>query len=913
VLPCANLLRRAHLEFRILGPIEVRDAGRPLALGGAKQRAVLAILLLHANDLMSAEQVMEELWGETQPDTARNVLQVYVSQLRKLLEPGIAKGEAKVLVTRQPGYVLNVAPEDLDLTRAERLIERGRKALADMDPSLGARLFADALALWRGNPLADFTLEPFAQTEIERLEELRLSSREDLFEAELELGRGAQLVHELEADVATHPLRERLRAHLMLALYQAGRQAEALEAYRAGTDLLSEELGIDPGPALQSVHEAILKQDPSLSVSPAVPTPDGDVLQRPAVHERATVSVLVASGAAPVEADEWARLSDLIDRAGGTVIETRSDELHASFGFPALHEDATERAILVGLRAAIGLGEPIAIGIATDRLPAVELERTGGSSVLVGRAASLAGRLGEVVIDNETQRRVRSQFDLTDVEGGSTVSARPAATAAPASPLVGRDRELEVLGGLVDDLVGGRGHVLLVDGDTGLGKTRLLWELRVIAASRAHWFEGSCATLDVLGPYPALAAAVRTWAGVELGAEAEEIRAEIRRLLADTPVAEHLAGLVDSLEPLIDAERLAADVLPSSDELFDGLYRVITALSDAVPVVLAIDDVHEIDADTRAMIEMLLPLTDRIPLCVALTTRGDPRGEGWELVVRSRARYRHRLTDISLAALGADHAAALADALSPVGVLDQPTRDEIVARSGGSPLFLEQLMEELRLSGGLESRRGWTLSLTHAGTLLPPALEDLLAVRINRLPPDARALAQAAAVIGGNVTMGALARVTDFPPEDDSIAVLLRAEVLREAGRFPEPSYRFVHDALRDAALTTLTPERARTLFARAADSAEAEDQPDIERVANYRYRAQQWAEAFEALQVVATRTEGVSPAHAADLWRVAARAAERLGDDDASSSAQERAAGLLSSSRGSSWHPTHPAKPDSS
>jgi predicted ATPase len=366
------------------------------------------------------------------------------------------------------------------------------------------------------------------------------------------------------------------------------------------------------------------------------------------------------------------------------------------------------------------------------------------------------------------------------------------------------------------------------------------------------------------------------------------------------------------LEPLIDPERLDADQLPNPDGLFDGLHRLMTALSDTGPVVLAIDDVHEIDADTRAMMEMLLPLTDRVPFCLALTTRGDTRGEGWEMVKRSEAMYRHRLTAISLEPLAAGHAAALADALSPTGVLDQPTRDEIVARSGGSPLFLEQLIEELRLSGGLERRRGWTLSLTNAGTLLPPALEDLLAVRINRLGPDARALAQAAAVLGGDVTLGALARVADVLPEEDGMALLLRAEVLREAGRYPEPSYRFVHEALRDATLTTLTPERARTLFARAADAAEAQDHPDLERVANYRYRARQWDQAFEALRVVATRTEGVSPAHAAGLWRVAARAADRLGDVDAASSASERAAGLLSSSRGSNWHP-QPAGPDSS
>jgi DNA-binding SARP family transcriptional activator len=243
------------VEFRILGPLEVVEQGRSLALGGARQRALLALLLTRANEVVSTDRLIDELWGERAPKAAANALQYHVSRLRKLLAPSHA------IITKEPGYLIRVELEELDLLRFERLVEEGQRS----SPEAAARLLREALALWRGPALADVAHESFAQSEILRLEELRLVAVEQRIDADLELGRDAELVAELEALVREHPLRERPRAQLMLALYRSGRQAEALEVYRQTRRLLVEELGIEPSPALQELERAILDQDPELT------------------------------------------------------------------------------------------------------------------------------------------------------------------------------------------------------------------------------------------------------------------------------------------------------------------------------------------------------------------------------------------------------------------------------------------------------------------------------------------------------------------------------------------------------------------------------------------------------------------------------------------------------------------------
>jgi YVTN family beta-propeller protein len=282
------------MDFRLLGPLEVWDRGRPLALGGTKQRALLAILLLHANEVVSRDLLMDELWGARPPRGAPHTLETYVSRLRKTLHAD-REGEP-VVVTRPPGYMLRVGFGELDLHHFERLLEEGRRALATHAPERAAAKLHEALALWRGRALADVEFEDFARVEIDRLDELRLQALEERIEAELALGRHESLVPELESLAAQHPLRERLRGQLMLALYRSGRQAEALQVYRESRGYLVEELGIEPGPGLRAMERAILRQDEVLvlpdSGDVATATPPGD--SPPA---REPVSVAGAGGA----------------------------------------------------------------------------------------------------------------------------------------------------------------------------------------------------------------------------------------------------------------------------------------------------------------------------------------------------------------------------------------------------------------------------------------------------------------------------------------------------------------------------------------------------------------------------------------------------------------------------------------
>ena len=275
------------LEFRILGPLEVVDGGGgPIRLGGPKQRATLAILLLNANRVVSIDRLADDLYAGAAPVTAVTQVQRQISELRKVL------GTPSAIETRAPGYFIRLSPEQLDLNRFEVLCEEAGRTAERGDAHAAAERLREALALWRGAPLADLAYESFAQTAVERLEDIRLAALEQRIDAELALGRHAELVGELEQLVAENPLRESLRGQLMLALYRSGRQAEALDAYRRTRDTLVETLGIEPTRPLHELERAILAQDPALDLHPAAPPrvgsmeSDGVVLVLPSQDDR---------------------------------------------------------------------------------------------------------------------------------------------------------------------------------------------------------------------------------------------------------------------------------------------------------------------------------------------------------------------------------------------------------------------------------------------------------------------------------------------------------------------------------------------------------------------------------------------------------------------------------------------------
>jgi DNA-binding SARP family transcriptional activator len=256
------------MEFRILGPLEVLDGDRALEVAGLRQRSLLALLLLHANQVVSASRLIEELWPDEASESPAGALQASVSRLRKSLGRG-----AELLATLPTGYSISLVPEQLDLDRFERLVQEA----GETDPQEAAEQLREALALWRGPALADFAYEPFAQAAIGRLEEMHLLAVEMRIDADLALGRHAALVAELDALAAEHPLRERLRGQLMLALYRSGRQAEALAAYKTARRVLVDELGIEPSAALQELERAVLRQDPTLELAHAT-VPERSIL-----------------------------------------------------------------------------------------------------------------------------------------------------------------------------------------------------------------------------------------------------------------------------------------------------------------------------------------------------------------------------------------------------------------------------------------------------------------------------------------------------------------------------------------------------------------------------------------------------------------------------------------------------------
>jgi DNA-binding SARP family transcriptional activator len=408
------------MEFRILGPLEVAEGGRPVPLGGGKQRSLLALLLLHANEVVSNEQLVHELWGERPPATAAKSVQVYVSLLRKVLGP--ANGTTGVLRTRGSGYVLCIAPDEVDVHRFERHVEQGRRALGAGEPEAAARELRQALALWHGEPLSDVAYEPFAQGEIARLQDMRLAALEDRIEADLQLGRHVELVGELEALVAQHPLRERLAGQLMVALYRSGRQAEALDAYTHTRDYLATELGLEPGPALRDVQAAVLAQDPQLAppvrheAASAVAKSDGGLVGRErelAEVEAALLAAWDAGGGLHLLAGEAgigkSRLAEAVaERArarGGQVVWAR---VWDSGGAPAFYPWTQ---VVRGLAGVMPAGDlqvlaPLApeLGGARSELPAADVSAPARFALFEALTALLRAAAQEspllVVIDD---------------------------------------------------------------------------------------------------------------------------------------------------------------------------------------------------------------------------------------------------------------------------------------------------------------------------------------------------------------------------------------------------------------------------------------------------------------------------------------------------------------------------------
>jgi YVTN family beta-propeller protein len=282
------------LRFHLLGRLEAYRDGAEVDLGPRKQRAVLALLLLNANRVVPTERLIDDLWGDSPPSTARAALQVYIAGLRKALA-----NDGAALLTRAPGYVLELKPGALDIERFAQLRTEARESGNDEQR---ATLLHEALTLWRDEPLAELRTEPFFAAAVAQLEELRLATLEERIDADLAVGRHAALVAELDTLVAEHPYRERLRAQLMLALYRSGRQAEALDAYQAGRRVLRDELGLEPGTDLRELEAAILRQDEALLPEAHTGAPESRPVVHPSISRARLLAILIVVGLAAVAA-----------------------------------------------------------------------------------------------------------------------------------------------------------------------------------------------------------------------------------------------------------------------------------------------------------------------------------------------------------------------------------------------------------------------------------------------------------------------------------------------------------------------------------------------------------------------------------------------------------------------------------
>jgi DNA-binding SARP family transcriptional activator len=660
------------MEFHVLGPLEVVRDGRTLELGAGKQRTLLVVLLLNANEVVSTDRLIEALWGETAPATAPKIVQGYVSRLRKAFGEGRGSERgAEILLTRSPGYVLRVEDGQLDTDRFAQLLARARAAVADGDAPEAATMLREALGLWRGPPLAEFAFDSFAQDEIARLGELRLDALEERVDADLALARQRELVAELEALVARHPLRERLRGQLMLALYRCGRQAEALQVFQDTRRVLVEELGLEPSRAIVELEQAILRQDPALEV--AVPKAAARAAASAAAHSQ------------------------------------REDVL-----------------------------------------------------------------------------------------------------------FVGRHRELATLLAALDDARAGRGRLVAIGGEPGIGKSRLAEEL----ASRARaegaeirwgrsWEEGGAP------PY-------WPWVQVLRACVAERNPDQLADELG--PGASEIAELVPHVRRLLPGLPLP-DVAPDPQQarfrLFDAVSGFLATASRSRGVVIVLDDLHWADEGSLLLLEFVARELPDTRLLLVGTYRDMGLVRGHPLVHAfgelSRERTFERLV---LHGLAQDDVARFVEAACDFEP-DAALVRALHAQTEGNPFFVGEVVRLLRDEGSLTPESSGSPQLWSGR--IPDGVREVVGRRLERLSRQCSLTLTIAAAIGREFALDQLALLVDDIDEDgllealdEALAAHLVEELSGTAGRFA-----FTHALIQATLANELSRARRARLHARIAEALE--------------------------------------------------------------------------------------------
>jgi DNA-binding SARP family transcriptional activator len=912
------------VEFRILGPLEVVESGRLLPLGTLKEQALLAVLLLHANEVVSRERLIDELWGETPPATAGKAVQVYVSQLRKALA-----GNKSAIATRAGGYVFQVSLDQLDAARFQLLVGQAREQQAAGEIEEAAGRFREGLSLWRGTVLAGLVFESHAQTEVDRLEQLRLAALIDLLDCELALGRAEQVVGELEALVKQHPLRERLTEQLMLALYRSGRQADALRVYREARETLVSELGIEPSTALRELEAAILRQDtdlaPAVSEPALLPAPIADP---PAREMRKTVTILFSDVVSSTELGEEAdpeavrrvlsrwyeEMRAVIARHGGTVEKFAGDEVMAVFGVPVVHEDDALRAVRAAaemraqlaalneeLEARRGVRLEARIGINTGEVvagdPASGQTFVTGSAVNLGRRLEQAAGPGEILIGERTyplvkdavtaralesftvkgRRQPVAPFRLDDVEPAAIGLARRLD-----APMVGRKRELTLLYNAFERCVSDRScHLLTLLGAGGIGKSRLIAEFVGLLDGGVAVLRGRCLPYGEGITYWPLAEVVRQAAGLRGDEAPGEAIAKI-------------AGLLEGEDAALISERVAqlvglSEATPGAEDAHWAARKLFEALAGDRPLVLVFEDMERAEAAFLDLVEHVTDLARDCPILTVCVARPDlldarPAWGGGKL----------NAVSVLLEPLDDDDSNRLVGGLID-GDLDPAVTSRIVEAADGNPLFAEEYVAMLVDEGLIERRDSrWRAATALSALPIPHTIQGLLASRIDQLPAEDRAVLERGAVEGRIFHSAAVVALSDDAMRDQverSLTRLVRQELIRpERQQFSgEDGFRFRHLLIRDAAYDAIPKELRADLHERFAAWLERRS-TDYDEIIGY--HLEQAFRCRTELGPLDDHARGLG-ARAAGQLAAAGRRAFARGDMRAAANLLERAVGL--------------------
>jgi DNA-binding SARP family transcriptional activator/class 3 adenylate cyclase len=887
-----------ELEFRILGRFEVSRDGERLLLPVGTQQALLALLLLHANESLSRDQLIKALWGYEPPPTAGKMINNNIARLRRLLE---SNGAQDALVTHANGYELRIDPDQLDAHRFERLIKDGQRALANGAPDAAAAKLRAGLELWRGPALADFVHDLFAEPEAARLEELRLNAVNDRIEADLALGRHAELLGELEALILENPLRERLRAYLMLALYRAGRQAEALELYQKTRHLLVGALGIEPSRMLQDLERAILRQDPSLDLEHPQPLPPPGERPPPApspVRElRKTVSAVFAE-VIPVggrldpeavrtpisRAIEVA--AGVLERHGGTVERLRPGAVNAVFGLPLVHEDDALRAV----RAAAELREALAslnrelahewrirmeLRVAVNTGEVVAAGGAEGEEVVAGDAVDVASQLqrragaDEILVSVATKQLAERAIRAEPIDDHvwrlvEVVPDAPLTERAATAPLVGRELELAQVRQAFEAAVDRNApRLLTVFGAAGVGKSRLAAEFAASLGNAAAVATGRCLPYGEAITYWPLAEIVRELAG-------DDPRNSLGELLAGEPdaalVAERLASAIG-----------IAEAAQPTEETFWAARTLFETLGRERPVVLILEDLQWAEPTFLDLVEYLSLWVRDAPLLLLCLARPD--------LVEERSSWavgKPNATSISLEPLSERESQLLMQQLvGATGVRDDAV-DRILEVAEGNPLFLEEMLSMLSEKGFV----GETIEI-------PPTIQALLGARLDRLEAEERLVLGRAAVVGKEFSRTAVAELLPGDARgsyDAQLRVLVRRELIRPQRPLfaDDEGFQFRHALIREAAYASVPKQVRAELHERYAAWLEQKHES----------RAREFEEIVgHHLEQAARYRRELAPADER-ARELAARAAERIGRAGHRAYAREdlpAAVGLLS------------------